>query len=393
VAESPWIKFYTSDFLTGVADLQAEEIGIYTVLLALIWDKGGPIPDDPAWLARRAGTSTRKFNQVRNRLIELGKLEARDGLLGNRRAIQEVGKRDGKSAQARNAALTRWRSAGEPELPLEQAEKPTGTDLAPVARARGGDYLGNNRPKNAETPGDKDVLISGKNDTKPQKTADIADADASSPVARARSQSPETRITSQPDSLQTPRESRLDDRDLQALYDAVCEAAGFATASPAAIDRAYRQVQAWRDAGIDFEKVVLPTIRHTVANSSDPTRVLGRFDKAIRHEHARSAAKAANGSAYVAPASPITVREDEEPVFALIRQDLLERMGAPTFCLFVNHVRFEAVDMAGSPLRDGKPRTPMKVVQLRPGGHKLMDSDRVSVLRNIAAKHGFGEIW
>ena len=187
--------------------------------------------------------------------------------------------------------------------------------------------------------------------------------------------------------------SRLDDRDLQALFDAVCEAAGFNPISPGQINLAYAKVQAWRDAGIDFQEVVLPTILHTVANSSDPTRTLGRFDKAVRHEHARRGAKAATGAPYVAPASPITVREDEEPVFALIRQELLERMGAPRFCLFVNDVRFESVDMEGSPPRDGKPRTPMKVNQLKPGSSQLMYGEHAPIVRHVAARHGFNEVW
>lgn len=190
----------------------------------------------------------------------------------------------------------------------------------------------------------------------------------------------------------TPKPSRLDDRDLQALFDAVCQAAGFNPVSPGQISLAYAKVEAWRDAGIDFDLVVVPTILHTVANSSDPTRTLGRFDKAIRHEHARSAAKAATGKPYVPPASPITMREDEAPVFALIRQELLESMGAASFAMFVNDVRFEAVDMAGVPPRDGKERTPMRVIEPR-NGRKLLDGGRTALLRQIAAKHGFEEVW
>lgn len=195
-----------------------------------------------------------------------------------------------------------------------------------------------------------------------------------------------------PDS-EPAKASRLDDRDLLALFNAVCDAAGFNPISPGQISLAYAKVEAWRDAGIDFDEVVVPTIRHTVANSSDPTRTLGRFDKAIRHEHARSAAKAATGKAYKPPASPITVREDEEPVFALIRQELLERIGPQNFAMFVNTVRFEAVDMTGTAPRDGKERTPMRIVPDRPGGVSLFDGDRRSIVRTIAAKHGFNEVW
>jgi uncharacterized protein YdaU (DUF1376 family) len=338
VAESPWIKFYTSDFLTGVADLQAEEIGIYTVLLALIWDKGGPIADDAAWLARRAGTSTRKFNQVRIRLIELGKLEARNGLLANRRALDEVTKRDGKSAQARNAALTRWKVEGEPELPLGQAAKPVGTKVAPRARARSADYLPKNGQINGRNSEDKDVLISGNNQQEPQKSAIPGDADACFPSRAGAFQRSEVRITPQPNSSpdaarggigsldesaehnhnsahqneapphssegghaseeagradhpQGPdagaKKSRLDDTDLHALFDAACEAAAFRPVAPDAINRAYATVEAWRGERFNFEHVVVPVIRAAILQTEEPTRILNRFTNAIRHAQAR----------------------------------------------------------------------------------------------------------
>lgn len=388
MAESPWIKFYTSDFLTGVADLQADEIGIYTVLLSLIWDKGGPIADDSAWLARRAGTSTRRFNQVRARLIDMGKLEARGGLLANRRALQEVTKRDGKSAQARNAALVRWKHDGEPELPLSEGQSAPGTDVAPRTRARGEDYLGKKGQKKRGNSQDKDVLFSGNNQQEPQKSANYGDADACFPSRAGACQSPEVRIPSQPDSVPEPAKSRLDDTDLQALFHAVCDASGFNPISPGQISLGYDKVKAWRDAGIDFTEVVVPTIQHTVANSSDPTRTLGRFDKAVRHEHARRGAKAATGAPYVAPASPITQREDEDPVFATIRQELLERMGASAFSIFVNPVRFEAVDMD-----QGSTRKPVRVHEGRQGSSRLMDGGRTGIVKAVVTRHGFNEVW
>src|SRR3546814_5348741 len=108
MAENPYIKWWTSDFLNGVIDLTAEEIGVYAVLLALIADRGGPVTDDPQWLARRCGTTTRGFNRIRDRLMDAGKIERRNGLLGNRRMLAEVTERDKKSKQATDAARSRW---------------------------------------------------------------------------------------------------------------------------------------------------------------------------------------------------------------------------------------------------------------------------------------------
>ena len=105
---APWVKFFASDFLTGVADMTAEEIGAYTVILALIWDRGGPVADDPQRLARRAGVSTRRWNQLRERLIEAGKLRVENGHLTNDRAIKTLLSREEVSEKRRNSARTRW---------------------------------------------------------------------------------------------------------------------------------------------------------------------------------------------------------------------------------------------------------------------------------------------
>jgi hypothetical protein len=43
MSEKPWVKWYAGDFLQGVADLEPSEGWVYTVILMLIYDAGGPI--------------------------------------------------------------------------------------------------------------------------------------------------------------------------------------------------------------------------------------------------------------------------------------------------------------------------------------------------------------
>lgn len=382
MAASPWIKFYTSDFLNGVADLEADEIGVYTVILALIWDRGAPIADDPSWLARRSGTSTRRFNQIKAKLIGLGKIEIRNGMIGNHRAIAEVARRDAKSDTARKAALARWHGASEPELPLDE-------DDPPRARAHGPAANGRIIPaKKADSSQEQTDLKTGKPDQKPQKSAKTDDADASSPSRARAAQKPESRIISHPDSESgTPDPpGRLDDRDLQALVDASCEAAGYRPISPAQIDRAFRIVEEWRKEGIDFDDVVIPSIKAVVAESSDPTRTLGRFSARIRHEHARRKAKGDAGRPYVPPASPVLEIADEAPIFRDVRKDLLERMGPAAYSHWCNSVRFEDVADAGAN------RRPMRVHDNNRGS-RLVDADRATIVRAVARAHGFTDVW
>lgn len=86
----PWYKRYGADFVHGCLGLTLEEKGAYSLCLDLIYDRGGPIPDDARWLAGVCGVSLRKWTALRARLIDVGKLIAADGRLSNRRAEKEI---------------------------------------------------------------------------------------------------------------------------------------------------------------------------------------------------------------------------------------------------------------------------------------------------------------
>jgi uncharacterized protein YdaU (DUF1376 family) len=86
----PWYKRYGADFVHGCLGLTLEEKGAYSLCLDLIYDRGGPIPDDARWLAGVCGVSLRKWASLRGRLIEAGKLVERDGRLSNIRAEKEI---------------------------------------------------------------------------------------------------------------------------------------------------------------------------------------------------------------------------------------------------------------------------------------------------------------
>lgn len=87
-----WYRRYPSNFLQSTTMLTVEEKGAYSVLLDMMYQNGGPIPDDPAWIARVCGCSKRKWTQVlRPRLIALGKINIREGgLLSNGRMVYET---------------------------------------------------------------------------------------------------------------------------------------------------------------------------------------------------------------------------------------------------------------------------------------------------------------
>ncbi|QEE20402.1 DUF1376 domain-containing protein [Youhaiella tibetensis] len=86
----PWYKRYGSDFISGTLGMTLEEKGAYSILLDLIYDRGGPIPDDARYIAGVCGCSVRKWNTIRDRLIALGKIAVFDGVISNSRADKEL---------------------------------------------------------------------------------------------------------------------------------------------------------------------------------------------------------------------------------------------------------------------------------------------------------------
>jgi len=85
-----WYKRCGADFIHGTMMLSLEEKGAYSLCLDLIYDRGGPIPDEARWLSGVCGVSIRKWNTIRDRLIELGKLTAENGMISNSRADLEI---------------------------------------------------------------------------------------------------------------------------------------------------------------------------------------------------------------------------------------------------------------------------------------------------------------
>ena len=92
MSSTSWYKRYPADFLHSTSALSLEEKGAYSVALDLMYERGGPIPDDAQWIARMCGCSVRKWTQaLRPSLIAAGKLQlTADGKLMNSRVTYET---------------------------------------------------------------------------------------------------------------------------------------------------------------------------------------------------------------------------------------------------------------------------------------------------------------
>lgn len=102
---TPWFKLDCRAWLDATRNLPPDVRGQYIDVLALIYDRDGPIPDDDKWMAHQLHVSPRKWRSARDTLVACGKLVSCDGRLNNPRAALEIEQRaEIRRINAENAA-------------------------------------------------------------------------------------------------------------------------------------------------------------------------------------------------------------------------------------------------------------------------------------------------
>lgn len=89
-ARIPFFRFYPSDFMNGVRGLSAQEVGVYTMILCRIYEESAPIEYHALRLATYCGMREKTFVQVLEKLIDLGKISLKNGMISNSRAEDEI---------------------------------------------------------------------------------------------------------------------------------------------------------------------------------------------------------------------------------------------------------------------------------------------------------------
>lgn len=103
------VPFYPSDWLAGTRGMTAAQMGVYITLIAMMYERAGPIPgDDIAKLARLCGTSASSMRAILDELISDEKITLAGGMIFNRRAELEIKNVMAKSEVARASAEARW---------------------------------------------------------------------------------------------------------------------------------------------------------------------------------------------------------------------------------------------------------------------------------------------
>lgn len=87
----PWFKCYPSDFLGGMAVLDAIERNVYVTLIFMMYEAGGPLRGDMKGLAAACRVPVKQFEKALRRLFLIGKLESMEnGSILNKRVLSEI---------------------------------------------------------------------------------------------------------------------------------------------------------------------------------------------------------------------------------------------------------------------------------------------------------------
>jgi uncharacterized protein YdaU (DUF1376 family) len=103
-----YVKLHIGDYLAGTKEMGLEQEGAYSRFLMNLYERGKPFPDDDRLMARVMRLSLRVWKRIRDGLIALGKIVAKNGCLTNARFEKERQKRAEEMRQKALAANTRW---------------------------------------------------------------------------------------------------------------------------------------------------------------------------------------------------------------------------------------------------------------------------------------------
>lgn len=137
MTRAPYFPFYPTDFMHGVRGLSAQEVGVYTMLLCLIYEENGPVEYHVRRLSTYCGMREATFTKVVTTLIDLGKITLRDNRISNERAELEIAKRANglKFASAAGKASAEKRQQNQRPspttvaVPFNHTESDTDTEL------------------------------------------------------------------------------------------------------------------------------------------------------------------------------------------------------------------------------------------------------------------------
>ena len=102
---APWDH---DDYLKGVIKLKPDVIGIYSIILNLIYSHMGALPDDDRFVAGHCDLKDiRYYQRMKAQLVATGKIYVVEGYIYNKRAMAEIAKFCETARRKRDAAAAR----------------------------------------------------------------------------------------------------------------------------------------------------------------------------------------------------------------------------------------------------------------------------------------------
>lgn len=141
MAALPYMPLFVADYLADTADLSTAQHGAYMLLIMNYWQRGGPLPNDNARLAKITGLSTRNWLQMRSRIEEF--FESGTEFWNHARIDRELSRVADKSLKSKKAAQASVeRRFGERSADGEADVEPTEADTdkeVPEDKSSGGE--------------------------------------------------------------------------------------------------------------------------------------------------------------------------------------------------------------------------------------------------------------
>lgn len=103
-----WFKFYPSDWLAQTRGLSPAETGVYITLVAMMYERGGPIDIERSRLARLCGCPAGSFERIIDALIDARKIAVSESGIWSDDVGEALGKRAELVAYKAKASRARW---------------------------------------------------------------------------------------------------------------------------------------------------------------------------------------------------------------------------------------------------------------------------------------------
>lgn len=136
-----WYKRSPRDFLDGVQGMGPELIGAYSIIIDIIYARGGDMPRDDRHLAGVMGCSVRKARALTDGLLGLGKIRLDGVQIVNERASAELEKRRNQRETGVKPARTEAENGAASNvikpLALQNRIEKSNTPLTPLQGGRG----------------------------------------------------------------------------------------------------------------------------------------------------------------------------------------------------------------------------------------------------------------